>query len=71
MNVKFLVFTLIAIAGLLYLYGVGMAIYISYQNVCPDDPGCALSLKPTLVFIVTSIGGVLATNFGAIVGLPS
>ncbi len=57
-------------AVLLYLYGVGMAIYITYTDVPPTGQ-TELILNPNIVFIVTSIGGVLATNFGAIVGLPA
>lgn len=63
MNViKILLFFLVALAGLFFLYGV----YLAIRYSCAETP----TLMPEFVnYAITAIGGVLATNFGAVLGL--
>ena len=60
--IKILLFFFVAFAGLFFLYGVVQAIYYSFAKTPTEMPAF-------LTFSITAIGGVLATNFGAVLGL--
>jgi len=58
-----LVIAIVFVAALAYLLGI---IYIGQVNL-KHDPGVKIS--PFVILIITVIGGVLATHFGAVFGL--
>jgi hypothetical protein len=53
---------LVGMAGLFFIIGIGYAGYYSLKNRPAHMP-------PFLTNVTTTIGGVLATNLGAVLGL--
>jgi hypothetical protein len=60
--VKILVFGFVAVAGLIYLVGIVYAIIHTKKGTPSEMPGY-------LDHMITTIGGVLATNLGAVLGI--
>src|SRR5689334_7822398 len=57
-----LLLILVAVAALLFIVGIIFAGYFSWKNAPQNMPAF-------LINVTTIIGGVLATNFGAVIGL--
>jgi hypothetical protein len=62
MSLELLLVVLVGLAGLVFLGGIGFAAYLTKEKRPKEMPAIVAS-------VVTTLSGIMATNFGAVLGL--